>query len=279
MLRSEVAELARQHVPGLGQPEIVLHSAGIVNDIYRVQRDGRWYALRLVSGDCEDGFDRDWEYRVIQCASGAGLAPLIEYCGAPIGVLVSRWVPGESWSSVEVRLAANIVKISEFIRSLQTLPIPMPAREMSPRAWIDLYRERSRSPLNSRAEQQLEILDAQPRSRAVLCHSDLHPGNLIEVAGGLIALDWEYSHVSDVLWDLVGWGSANDFTLIENRGLLTQFLGRTPQSNEWARFDALAWIYDYMCLLWCELYLSRRPDDQSSVVAARAATLAGRLGA
>jgi len=279
MLRSEVVQLARRHVPGLDEPEVQLQNAGIVNNTYQVRRDGRWYALRVVSDDCEGEFDREWEYQVLQCASGAGLAPLIEYCDRATGVLVSRWAPGHSWTAAEVRRVVNFHRISEFIWSVQALPIAKPAREIRPRAWIERYRERSNIQLDLRAEQQLEILDALPDLRAVLCHSDLHIGNLVDTGSALLALDWEYAHVSDVHWDLAGWGSANDFTPIEQRELLRVFLGRVPDSTEWARYEALTWIYDYMCLLWCEHYLNRRPDDPTSHIAARCATLFGRLGA
>ncbi len=44
----------------------------------------------------------------------------------------------------------------------------------------------------------------------VVCHSDLHPMNLICGAESLILLDWEYAHVADPLWDLAGWSANND---------------------------------------------------------------------
>ncbi|MDR6719422.1 aminoglycoside phosphotransferase family protein [Paenibacillus sp. 2003] len=46
------------------------------------------------------------------------------------------------------------------------------------------------------------ILTAEEELPAVLCHGDLHPGNLAEVDGRLVVLDWEHAHLNTPLWDM-----------------------------------------------------------------------------
>ena len=109
----------------------------------------------------------------------------------------------------------------------------------------------------------------------MLCHSDLHTLNLIERDQSLILLDWEYAHVSEPLWDLAGWSANNDFETDAQRNLLARYLGTAPTPSEWSRFRRLLWLYDYICLLWSELYLSLRPA--SPKVAGRSTQLDARL--
>ena len=41
--------------------------------------------------------------------------------------------------------------------------------------------------------------------------------------------------------------------------LLASYLERRPTPPEAARLKLLVWLYDYVCLLWCELYSRLRP--------------------
>lgn len=46
------------------------------------------------------------------------------------------------------------------------------------------------------------ILTAEDQLPQVLCHGDLHPGNVAEVEGRLVILDWEHAHLNTPLWDV-----------------------------------------------------------------------------
>jgi hypothetical protein len=81
---------------------------------------------------------------------------------------------------------------------------------------------------------------------------------------------------------------------------LASYTGRPPARTDYLRLQLLGWLYDYVCLLWSELYLNlhrnERPgadsrgadspgvnssgaalDDPQGGVAARARLLAARL--
>jgi hypothetical protein len=81
---------------------------------------------------------------------------------------------------------------------------------------------------------------------------------------------------------LAGWGANNDYEHPLQHALLSDYLGRQPTDDECSRLRLLGWLYDYVCLLWSELYL--RPaggavdaGDRNGVVKARAQVLAARL--
>jgi thiamine kinase len=242
-----------------------------------------------VSNRDDLGLDRGWEARVLEGAVAADLAPALEYCDPQRGILITRWVDGRPWDPADTRRPSNISRMADFMRRIHALPIPAPARFMSPAQWIDHYsaaalRSARRDAgtatipgaaavpgaaaacsaaalLRAAATQRLAALAAMPSVGPALCHSDLHTLNLIDRGGPLVLLDWEYAHVADPLWDLAGWGANNDFEEPVRHDLLTSYLGRRPTGDEYLRLQLLGWLYDYVCLWWSELYLNlRRPN-------------------
>jgi len=320
MLSDELKSVAARHVPGEGKLDIHGLGDGLVNETYRVLRDGRAYALRVAAtNSCDLGLDRAWEARVLERAVAADLAPEITYCDPQRGILIARWVDGRLWSPADVRRQSNIARVAELMRRIHALAVPMPARAMSPAKWIEYYsaalarRSANSSPhipdsrdrqkdvsaetpaeppgawgtrdLSAAAARRLAAVAALPVVDPAVCHSDLHTLNLVDRGNSLVLLDWEYAHAADPFWDLAGWSANNDLEDNLERDLLASYTGRLPTRNEYLRLQLLGWLYDYVCLLWSELYLSRHRDEPQAVdtlpggIAARARLLAARLHA
>jgi len=316
MRSDELESMVSLHVPGEGKLDIHRLGDGLVNETYRVLRDGRAYALRVAATDSHGlGLDRAWEARVLERAAAADLAPELTYYDPQRGILIARWVDGRSWSPADVRRQSNIARVADLARRIHALPVPVPARAMSPAKWIEYYgaaltrrrantgnvpAETSAQPpdaqgargardLSAAAVGRLAALAALPGVDPVLCHSDLHTLNLVDRGNSLLLLDWEYAHAADPLWDLAGWSANNDLEDNLERDLLASYAGRPPTHDEYSRLQLLGWLYDYVCLLWCELYLSRHRDEPPGTeppgagtpvgIAARARLLAARLNA
>jgi thiamine kinase-like enzyme len=248
MLSDELKNVVSRHVPGEGTPDFHRTSLGLVNETYRVLRDGSAYALRVAAGNSADlGLDRAWEARVLERAVAADLAPPLTYCDPQRGIVIARWVDGRSWSPVDVRRQANVSRMTELMRRIHALPMPVPARVMSAAAWIDYYsaaaRQSSRDPsagpaaggpaapssaeaLRTVAAARLAALALLPRVDPVVCHSDLHILNLVDRGHSLLLLDWEYAHAADPLWDLAGWSANNDLGVGLEHDLLASYAGR-----------------------------------------------------
>ena len=181
--------------------------------------------------------------------------------------------------------------MAQLLRRVHALTMPAPARLTSPMTWIDHYSaaactrdSSSGAALWDASRGRLAALAALPRVDPVVCHSDLHTLNLIDRGDSLVLLDWEYAHASDPLWDLASWSANNDLEDEFKNELLRNYLGRAPTRDEHVRLLLLGWLYDYVCLLWSELYLNLRrgvpqADAAPGGVAARAQLLAARLQA
>jgi len=274
MLPRDIELLCRAVVPGTGDVEVQPISCGLVSETYRVVRNGIAYAFKAAALHPTDfRLDLAWETQVLERAVSLSLAPPIVYGDPERGVVVSRWVVGRSWSQEEVKRPANIRKIAELLGRVHGLSVPQPPRVMSPMSWVQVYgaalTRQTRcvfdTALQRAADSRLRELKGLPAAAGVVCHSDLHTMNLIEVDERLILLDWEYAHVSDPLWDLAGWGANNDFEAQAQRELLTNYLGTAPTSKQWQRLRLLLWLYDYVCLLWSELYLNSRHDGVNTI--------------
>jgi thiamine kinase-like enzyme len=310
MLPHELESVAARHVPGTGKLAVHRLRNGLVNETYRVLRHGGVYALRVAaSNPYALGLDRAWEARVLERAVLVGLAPGLEYCDPQRGILISRWVDGRSWTPADARGRANIARMADVARRIHALPIPTPARVMTPSAWIEHYsaavRQSARvgrsttatastpgapsaaAALRSAATARLTALAALPCVDPVVCHSDLHTLNLIDRGDSLVLLDWEYAHASDPLWDLAGWSANNDFEDELKHELLMSYTGKPPTPDESRRLGLLGWLYDYVCLLWSELYLNLYGGAREGIavqdgappgdVSGRAELLAARL--
>ncbi len=307
--RSMPEAIARRWVPGEGPVDIRPTATGLVNESYRVSRSGLEYSLRLAAAHSSDlGLDRSWECRVLRAASAAQLAPPVFECDPVRGVIVAGWLDGRAWTHEEALRPAALDAIASLLRRVHALPIPTPARVMSAADWIAHYsgglarcgvllREPA---LAAATEDHLAIVKSAGPVNAVVCHSDLHFQNLLVCppaapsgaagtgghvgeGGGagaqarLVLLDWEYSHVSDPFWDVVGWAGNNDWPMTRTEALLSVYLQRTPSATELRRLSALAWLYDYVCLLWSQLYVNLRDGPDGPSVSRRAEQLNERL--
>jgi thiamine kinase len=280
MAPDRAEEAARRYVPGVGAVSVERLGRGLVNESHRVVRDGRTYSLRMPAAESAAmGVDRDWECRVLALASAAGIAPLIERCEPRLGVLVAQWEEGRALRADEARRPDVSVQVAELMRRVHALPLPAGARELSPADWIAHYRHALKAgtdPLRAQVERRLRALEALPRGPRVLCHSDLHPANLVATERGLVLLDWEYAHVSEALWDVAGWACNNDLEPAARAFLLASYLGRPGSGDEARRLEDLAWLYDYVCLLWSEMYRGAAGASDGRILE-RGRALAARL--
>ena len=297
MSPADLKALALRFVPGRGDVAVTRTSCGLVNDIYRVERAGRVFALRVpatatataTAAAAGHGTDRHWECRVLRAAGRAGLAPALEHCAPQTGVLVADWVAGRVWSAAEAKSEAAVDSLARLLRGVHALRPPRPARVVSPAQWIRHYSacggaavDAAGRALATEAVRRLAAVAMPSPAVAVLCHGDLHRANVVvrdagAADGAPILLDWEYAHVSDPLWDVGGWIANEDWDATPARALATAYLLRAPTAAEWARLAHLAWLYDYVCVLWSRCHLRGRARAPQGAVAARAELLTERL--
>ena len=187
--------------------------AGLTNTNYCVTVGGERFILRL-SGEntAHLGIDRNHEKNALQAASAAGIAPQLVAFLLPEGHLVTRWVEGRHWEYAEYRTPLNVRGLTSIVKRIHALP-PTGA-VFSPFSREEAYLETARRngvPLPGGLARCLEMMkrveQLQQADRSDwrhFCHNDLVSVNYLylEKVDSIIVLDWEFSGLGDIYYDL-----------------------------------------------------------------------------
>ena len=198
-------------VPGWGNARQVRAeplAGGITNENYRVEVDGQHFVVRLGGRDAELlGIDRRREWAALQVAARLGIGAEVVFALPDQAVLVTRWVAGTPLTNADVGRPETLARIAATLRHVHAAS---PIRgAFSPFRVVEVYREvalRHGVALPPAVDDWLacgrRIEAALGPAPAVLCHNDLLAGNLIDAAGTIRILDWEYAAMGDRFFDL-----------------------------------------------------------------------------
>lgn len=191
----------------------VARIAGLTNSNYRVTVDGERYVLR-VSGQnaARLGINRAHELAALRCAADAGLGPEVVAFLPPEGHLVTRWVEGRHWNVPEFRTPEHVRLLTETVKRIHALPAN--GAVFSPFQRVNSFLETARTfqvPLPHGLASYLDTMRAievdqenDPSDWHRMCHNDLVAVNYlyIEEVESIVVLDWEFSGLGDIYYDL-----------------------------------------------------------------------------
>lgn len=232
---------------------MIVHEAA--NRVVRLRIGTEEFALRIpLLDDARLAVDRRSECIAITVASNAALAPRIAACDPASGVLITHWIDEPIWTVEQARQPANIRQIAAALRHLHALPAPGGIRTLDINAlicgyWETLCFKSSELPprLSRLQEVALRRLAQRVEIKSCLCHSDLHAGNLIGYGEKLRLLDWEYSGLSQPLFDLASYSQSNDLAAEQVTLLLDEYGADASSRRHLANEQ---WLYDWICALW-----------------------------
>lgn len=180
---------------------------------------GESYIFKPLTNPAQHGRER-WMYERVM----SGLPPIYPQLIATSDLTIA---PAQSWmiyedlgQLVHDSQEATMLDAAVHMAAWHALPVtnwselPRVGQKPSIRTMLDelqMHRQ-SNDELLSRLDMQLSesdwdkisrwILTAEEELPTVLCHGDLHPGNMAEVDGRLVILDWEHAHLNTPLWDI-----------------------------------------------------------------------------
>lgn len=236
-----------------GQPEIIaVLGQGLSNFSVQVASRERRFVIR-VDGvtPALHGINRQLEWRALNNAADAGLAPQPRYFNPDLGVLVCDYLQPDSHQQ------QNIQDIAALVRAIHALPAlhhRLDLRERITR-YEKLASQRG-SALLQRVLQSREhiqgLLDAVADSggERVCCHNDLLAANRLLSAGQLWALDWEYCAMGSPWFELAVIACGEDYQGPEIETLAHAYLQRPASAGELTEFARYRSIYRYLELLW-----------------------------
>jgi thiamine kinase len=258
-------------------PNVVrILTPGISNFSVLVE-SGQHFVVRLDGLDpASNGLNRQTEWRALEAAHRAGLAPHPCYFNPELGSLVCDYLAPEAAYNVD------ITGVGQLLRAIHQLPARHHRLNLVERILAYEKRlQRNGRPLNAglqkSGEKVSEILSEinQTPSSSVLCHNDLLQANRIYSAGRLWAIDWEYCAMGSPWYDLAVVVNGDLLSKVETEALITAYLGRAPDAQERSLLDQYSCIYRYVELLW---YLAlEKPALNAAAIEEKSAALMNLL--
>lgn len=264
---------------GMSAPSTTPLSGGSRNRCYRM-RDGTVDVVLRILGEGDDSFsvERNSEALAQRVAAGSGLAPRLLIHDAEAGYMVSAHVSGAVWSRDLARSAEGAARLGAWLARLHAVAAPDGLR----RVRFDRVLADYCATLGPGGLAQT-LAGCAPRIASslgaagpeALCHNDLHHLNLIDAAGGLVAIDWEYAGLGQPVMDLAGYVAYHDLDADAVESLLAGY-GPLPWKPSMESLSLARWLFEAVWWAWLEI-LRRQDKAESAEFAATQARLARRL--
>jgi thiamine kinase len=197
------------------------------------------------------GLSRQTEWRTLEAAHRAGLAPAPRYCNPELGSLVCDYLaPDESQDS-------PVADVARLLQAIHRLPARHHRLDLAERILrYEKQIEHRGRVLNEelrhcrlRVTVLLRAMSLQGAD-TVLCHNDLLRANRISYAGRLWAIDWEYAAMASPWYDIAVVINGDSLSASDTETLLDAYLGRAPDETERDLLHQYGCIYRYLELLW-----------------------------
>jgi len=215
--------------------------SGRVNDVYRIGTSlGDFVLHEPKSAPLQQalGVDLARQIALQGIAAEAGLAPQVVAACASSGSLVTRWVPGRTWSDLDAADSTRLRELCEVLAALHRLSAPDCVAIFDPITAI----KRVMNPLRPLDRQRLDVacrdyaLVRSAQRGVAIGHGDLQPANLLQTPR-LMLLDWEYAQLGDPLLDLAGLIACQPGTRVN-----------APQLLQWSGLHAIADVDELLAL-------------------------------
>ena len=190
----------------------------------------------------------------------AELVPVLVHVNAQAGLVLSAELNGHHPSKRQ--LLAHLDTLVDALVAIHTTPMPANG--------INYDLPEIDVPVGAyQAKLQARVRDAESRKTdgsvfMGLVHGDLNPDNVLLEQDQWRFLDWEFSMLNDVRWDLVSIATEFNFSRVEMAELIAGYHASARLATTLATFeqgvdDWLA-IYLGICLGWCEA--NNQPKDK-----------------
>lgn len=233
---------------------------GLTNNNYKITLYNDKLVIRIAGKSTKKFIDRVNEKNNSQIAELLGLNSKSVYFDEKTGVKVSKFIEGaETLDENTGKITENIKLISCNLKKLHDSGKKFYS-VFDPFKTIDMYETTLIDCGVKMYENYYEIKNMLITFKHMLenmninykpCHIDPLPQNFIKDENGILYLiDWEYSGNYDPLWDLAAVMLECKFSTKEEKLLLNNYLGRSPNLQEVIRIHVYKIMQDIFWSLW-----------------------------
>jgi aminoglycoside phosphotransferase len=220
------------------------------------------------------GADLCAEGEILGIVANAGLAPPVVRCDPSSRLLVTQWIAGAAIDPTASGRDRTIRQVAATLRQLHGLT-PWPGVR---RVDFAVQMRQLEAALPAAVERRaltacaVEVMARLgPGRTTALCHHDVHAQNLlVDPAGRLWLVDWEYAGLGDPVFDLASCASLLDLSAASTRLLCDEYI-RAGGTIEQERLELARWSFDYLQWLWYRGLLASAAPGPDAVEAAHRA--------
>ncbi len=231
---------------------------GITNTNFIVDDQGERFVVRIGDDIPIHGVMRFNEIAAARAAHAAGISPEIVYSAD--GVIIMRFIEGQTFTEQEVREQQNLERIMPLIQACHN-EIPKhfqgPALVFWPfhvcRSYI-LTAQEGNSRMIGLFPRFLEINEELEKAvgeiKLVFGHNDMLAANFIDDGKRLWLLDWDYAGYNAALFDLANLSSNNELSPKQEDWILETYYQQPVTDRLRSRFAAMKCVSLLRETLW-----------------------------
>jgi thiamine kinase-like enzyme len=222
-------------------------AGGITNTNFIVDDQGERFVVRIGDDIPIHGVMRFNEIAAARAAHAAGISPEIVYSAD--GVIIMRFIEGQTFTEQEVRKQQNLERIMPLIQACHN-EIPKHFRGPALVFWPFHV---CRSYIHTAREGNSRMIDLLPRFldineelektvgeiKLVFGHNDLLAANFIDDGKRLWLLDWDYAGYNAALFDLTNLSSNNELSPEQEDWILETYYQQPVTDRLHSRFAAM----------------------------------------
>jgi aminoglycoside phosphotransferase (APT) family kinase protein len=205
---------------------------------FRINVGGGRYALRVEVR--RHPLRNPHQYKCMQLAVDAGIAPPLRYASGEAGVAIMDHIgeqPLQMYPGGAAMLARDSAALIAKLHATSLFPAVVDFRQLIRRILVQLRSGFSAGLLDAHEENFERIVAAYPWNAAahVSSHNDPNPRNMLFDGSRLWLIDWETAYRNDALIDVAILAENHAPSAEEARTLLHAYLGRPPQPAQLAQ--------------------------------------------
>lgn len=209
---------------------------GASNLNYRFEVEGKPYFLRVASPSLQDIYGSPQiEYQVTNQLQNLGVVPCLHYYDEKKLILVSDFIEKEP-IQIDLLDTQTRKEVFELLHRIESSNFSI-SRVFNPYEDVLKLLQVAKKPLSSSFYQELlptlkkvDQIVSGFETKKVICHLDLHAGNLLKGQGQYWIVDWEYATMSDPILVLASMASIERWDDLEMKKALGEYkIGATDQ--------------------------------------------------
>ena len=225
----------------------------ITSKSYLILKNEQKYVLRI-DKPFDQGVipDRMNEIKTLKYLGNLSLSNKLIHSDLKHGLLVTEYIDARIWTNKDTNIYRNINNLANKLKAIHSLKPELAVYDLV--SGVKRYADILQSDSSSKwADQIISLLDKCEERPQVLCHNDLHSGNIL-VADELIFIDWEYAGLGNPLFDVSSILQSLELSDSQSENFLNTYFEKVT-SQDLEDIHRFKQIHDLLLALWLSILI------------------------